>query len=195
MEIRSESIAAIAPALVLAQTQMSVAVKDTKNPFFKSMYADFNSVREAVVPALNANGIMVMQPIVNGSVRTILIHKSGEFVGCDTPIVVSKDRDAQAMGSAISYSRRYGLSALLAVGSEDDDGESAMGRKAVINYASKDHVFFPSGYNNSGKALTDFTKEELKNLSTKIKEESATKSLDPKLLDWANKAEEFLAKN
>lgn len=191
MEIRSESIAAIAPALVLAQTQMSVAVKDSKNPFFKSKYADFNSVREAVVPALNANGIMVMQPIVNGSVRTMLIHTSGEFVGCETPIVVSKEKDPQALGSAISYARRYGLSSLLAVGTEDDDAETAMGRKTN----QKDQVLFPPGYNSSGKSLTDFTKEELNKMCLKIQEESSNKELDQRLLDWAIKAKEFLSKN
>ena len=60
----SETLKAIAPALVKAQSEMSNAVKDAKNPFFKSSYADLNSVREACIPALNKYGITVLQPTV-----------------------------------------------------------------------------------------------------------------------------------
>ena len=55
----------IATALLKAQTEMSNPKKEATNPFFKSKYADLNSVREAVMPVLNANGIVVLQPIVH----------------------------------------------------------------------------------------------------------------------------------
>src|SRR5271166_1651579 len=139
----------LASALLAAQREMSDAVKDSKNPFFKSKYADLNSVREAVTPSLHKYGIALLQPTVivdgpNGRysvVRTTLLHESGESLACDTEIVCSKDRDAQALGSAISYARRYGLSSLLSVGSSDDDAEGTMDRtsngKTTITSAPK----------------------------------------------------------
>lgn len=128
----SANIAKISQAILLAQRSMGDAVKGSKNPFFKSSYADLNSIREAVMPALNANGITVMQPTVYEEgvafVETLLLHESGEFIASVTPIVVAKQNDPQALGSAISYARRYGLQSLLSVGAVDDDGEGAMDR-------------------------------------------------------------------
>lgn len=128
----SETLVKLGPALVKAQRAMSIAKKDSANPFFKSKYADLNAIREAVLPALNENGISVLQittPIDGRPfVRTTLLHESGEFICSDTEILAVKANDPQALGSAISYARRYGLQAMLCVGAEDDDGESAMSR-------------------------------------------------------------------
>jgi hypothetical protein len=129
---RSESIAKIAGALVKAQAAMGNAIKDAKNPFFKSRYADLNAVREAVLPVMNANSISVLQPTVHidgkSFVETILLHESGEFISSLTEIIVGKANDAQQQGSGISYARRYGLQSLANIGADDDDGESAVGR-------------------------------------------------------------------
>jgi hypothetical protein len=129
---RSESIAKIAPAFLKAQKTMGNAIKDSKNPFFKSNYADLNAVREASMPALNENGISVLQPtvVVDGKnyVETILMHESGEFFSSFTAILCAKENDAQGNGSGISYARRYGLQSFVSLGSADDDGEGAMGR-------------------------------------------------------------------
>jgi hypothetical protein len=119
----------IAKALVQAQKEMGNAVKDSKNPFFKSSYADLNSVREACLPELNKNGIVVLQPIcqVEGKsyVKTVLLHESGESLESMTEIVYGKQGDAQAQGSGITYARRYGLQSLVCIGAEDDDGNKA----------------------------------------------------------------------
>lgn len=132
---KSESIAKLAPALLKAQKEMGSAVKDAKNPFFKSKYADINSVREACHPALNANGITVLQPTVEHSgknyVETTLLHDSGEFISGLTEIIFAKANDCQQQGSGISYARRYGLQSLLSLGTEDSDGEGAMDRPAA----------------------------------------------------------------
>lgn len=140
---KSESIVKLSAALLKAQKSMGNAVKDAKNPFFKSSYANLNSVREAVTPALNDNGISVLQPTVeiNGQafVETVLLHESGEWLSGTTAIVVGKANDPQAAGSGISYARRYGLQSLLSIGAEDDDGEAAMGRgKAPSNAPSRE---------------------------------------------------------
>jgi hypothetical protein len=132
MKLTSDSLIKIAPAIVKAQAEMGNAVKDSKNPFFKSKYADLNSVREAVLPAFNKHGISVLQPTIfcDGKkfVQTILIHESGEYFSGVTEILSVKETDAQAQGSGISYARRYGLQALANIGADDDDGNSASGK-------------------------------------------------------------------
>lgn len=130
---KSESIAKLSSALVAAQSKMSDAVKDSANPFFKSKFADLNSVREACTPALNAQKIAILQPVVRDNaghdfVATTLLHESGEWISSLTAIVCAKQNDPQAYGSAISYARRYGLQALVSLGTADDDGEGAMAR-------------------------------------------------------------------
>lgn len=118
-----------AKAFIAAQSEMGNAAKDSNNPFFKSKYADLNSVREACLPALNANGIAVLQPIVQvegkNFVKTLLLHESGESMEGLTEIIYAKQNDAQAQGSGITYARRYGLQSLVNIGAEDDDGNKA----------------------------------------------------------------------
>lgn len=129
---RSESISKIAAALLKAQSSMGNAAKGASNPYFKSSYADLNAIREVVTPALNANGITVLQPTTSSEgksyVETLLLHESGEYLSSLTEITVAKANDPQAAGSAISYARRYGLQSFLSVGAVDDDGEKAMSR-------------------------------------------------------------------
>jgi hypothetical protein len=123
----------IATALLKAQSEMSNPKKGATNPFFKSKYADLNSIREAVIPVLNSNGISVLQPIVHTEnknfVKTILLHESGEFLESLTEIVYNKINDAQAQGSGISYARRYALQSFVCVGADDDDGQKAVQNK------------------------------------------------------------------
>ena len=123
----------IAKALIKAQKNMVNPKKESENPFFKSRYADLNSVREAVIPALNEQGIVVLQPTINiegkNFVRTILLHESGEKIEGDTEILFTKQNDPQAQGSGISYARRYGLQSLVCVGADDDDGNEAASTK------------------------------------------------------------------
>lgn len=125
----------IAKALVKAQSEMSNAVKGSKNPFFKNTYADLNAIREAVTPHLNNNGICVLQPIVQvegkNYVRTMLLHESGESITSDTEIIASQMNNAQSHGSGITYARRYGLQSLICIGSDDDDGTSASNTNQV----------------------------------------------------------------
>jgi hypothetical protein len=120
----------IATALLKAQSEMSNPKKGATNPFFKSKYADLNSIREAVIPILNANGVSVLQPIIHidgkNFVKTILLHESGENLESLTEIIYNKINDAQAQGSGISYARRYSLQSFVCVGADDDDGQKAV---------------------------------------------------------------------
>jgi hypothetical protein len=119
-------------AIVRAQAEMSNALKDSSNPYYKSKYSDFTSVRGASIPALNKYGIAVLQPIIQKDgksyVKTILLHESGSKLEqeCDIEILFGKPNDPQAQGSGITYARRYALQSLLAIASEDDDGNAAI---------------------------------------------------------------------
>ena len=119
----------ISTALVKAQSEMGNPVKGATNPFFKSKYADLNSVREASIPILNKYGISVLQPMVHidgkNFIKTLLLHESGESIESHTEIIYSKLNDAQSQGSGITYARRYGLQSLVCIGADDDDGNSA----------------------------------------------------------------------
>lgn len=139
---KSESIAKLATALLKAQQGMSNASKDAKNPFFKSKYADLNSIREVTIPRLNEAGVVVTQPLGRDAygfyVETTLIHsESGEWMSSQTPVICAKQNDPQALGSAVSYARRYDLQSLMCVGAEDSDAEGAMDRSVAAPKAAE----------------------------------------------------------
>lgn len=126
----------LAQALLKAQKSMVGAVKDSKNPFFKSNYADLGSVIDACMPLLHDNGILIVQPMVvlDGKqyVETRLIHvESGETISGYTLIVTKNENDAQLCGAGQTYARRFGLQSLVVLKSLDDDGNTAAGKVAV----------------------------------------------------------------
>jgi hypothetical protein len=115
-------------ALAKAQSEMGKALKSAPNPHFRSKYADLSEVMDACLPALNANGIAVFQPMReqdgNRYVVTILAHAGGDTIECAVPLIVQKN-DMQGLGSAITYARRYGLMSMAGIAPEDDDGNAA----------------------------------------------------------------------
>lgn len=143
--MQSEQIDQLAAALNKAQSSMSGAVKDTANPFFKSRYADLESVWEACRGPLVENGLSVSQtmvmPDVPGTVvvRTTLMHTSGQWISGDLCMKPVKE-DPQAYGSCITYARRYALAAIVGVYQMDDDGESASGRGESRGEAEKKYI-------------------------------------------------------
>ena len=124
----SPEIAKLALALSKAQFLINGAVMDSDNLFFKSKYADLESVWSAIKKPLHENELAVLQPQgyqgAEFGIFTILTHSSGEFVSGFTP-VKAKDATAQSMGSGISYARRYALASMLGVYQVDDDGNHA----------------------------------------------------------------------
>ena len=129
---RSESIKSLSAALSKAQGSMGGASKDSKNPFFKSNYADLASVVEAVKVPFSENGLSYSQfPFFadgRAGVETILMHSSGEWISSELGLPIAK-QDAQAVGSALTYARRFSLQAIAGIPSEDDDGNSASQRE------------------------------------------------------------------
>ena len=125
----SATVKELATALAIVQGQLTFAKKDSKNPFFKSNYADLESVWDACRDLLSANGLAIMQfpgDYVDGNMTltTVMTHSSGEWVAQNMSLPVSKP-DAQGAGSAITYMRRYALAAIVGVVQADDDGNSA----------------------------------------------------------------------
>lgn len=142
---QSENIHELAAALSKAQGEMQAAIKDKVNPFFKSSYADLGSVWDAARPVLSKNGLCVMQTteFVNDRIVmvTTLAHSSGQWVKSYLPLNPAKN-DSQGVGAAITYLRRYSLSALVGVVcDDDDDGETAVGRgKSHSSHEKKEPV-------------------------------------------------------
>jgi hypothetical protein len=128
-EVIAVSHKGVAAALAAAQAQMGKALKSASNPHFRSRYADLASVMDACLPALNANGIAVVQPTIDDEsgryVETILIHgETDTELKCRVPLIVQKN-DMQGYGSAVTYARRYGLMSMAGIAPEDDDGNAA----------------------------------------------------------------------
>lgn len=151
----SDNLDQLAAALVKAQGSVKSAIRDSQNEFLKSRYADLASVWEACRDALTSNGLAVVQlpGYEPGAARltTMLIHSSGQWIAGEggAPLVGKTSRDgkeappdAQSMGSAITYLRRYGLAAVAGVVQEDDDAEQAVrgkpGRGKVAGGDAKD---------------------------------------------------------
>lgn len=132
----SQTFGALAAALAKAQASISGAVKDSANPFFKSKYADLESVWAACRKPLTDNGLSVIQttqPTKHGLMLvTTLAHSSGEWIRGYMPIL-AKDATAQSQGSGLSYARRYALAALVGVYQTDDDAEAAQGRGFTVD--------------------------------------------------------------
>lgn len=119
----------IAAALVKAQKEFGPALKTSTNPHFKSRYADLSACVEAVIDALNSNGIAMLQKTqhddIGVSVQTVFLHESGECWESGWLHVPAAKQDPQGYGSALTYARRYSLMAACGIAPEDDDGNAA----------------------------------------------------------------------
>ena len=123
----------LATALAAAQCEMQNPRFDKTNPGFRSKYASLAAVRDAVIPILARHGIAVVQNLTttDGGIccTTMLLHKSGQSLISSLPMPAAKF-DAQGLGSAATYARRYGLMAMAGVvGDEDDDGNAFVAKQ------------------------------------------------------------------
>ena len=131
---QTENINELVSALSKAQSKMKPATFNRVNPHFKNRYADFTSCMDACRIPLSDNGLSIMQycETVNEKLMliTMLAHTSGQWIKSHFPLNPAK-MDSQSIGSAMTYAKRYSLSAMLGIVSdeeEDDDGEAAHGR-------------------------------------------------------------------
>jgi ERF superfamily len=128
MSMESEQIADLATALAKAQGVMGPAIINKQNPYFKTRYADLAAVFDAVRKPLADNGLSITQTtqLRDGALilRTTLRHSTGQWIASDYPLPLNAK--PQDLGSALTYGRRYELSAIVGVAAdEDDDGEGA----------------------------------------------------------------------
>lgn len=158
----SNELGLLFEALSKAQGKIENALKDKKNPFFKSNYADLSSVWDACRSPLSSNGLSVIQTVEGNKEQMFLLtwlgHSSGQWMKSKLPLVVAGNTiNPQAIGSAITYARRYALSALVGIcADEDDDGEKAMSRK--------------NGKNNSTHENQDTQEENQEEIKRKLEE-------------------------
>ena len=134
MTIRTaETIINLSKALVETQKELKQPLKDAKNPFFKSEYVPLENVAEAITESATKHGLAFSQYATttetgNVSVGTIVFHESGEFIEFPPLILKPENTKPQSIGSAITYAKRYSLSAVFGITSDkDDDGNKANG--------------------------------------------------------------------
>ncbi len=131
MSTQSPEINKLAEALAKAQAEITGALKESANPFFKSKYADLAAVWDACRTPLSKNGLSVIQTTGRDEfgiyIETTLAHASGQWIKGQLPVQPVKN-DPQGYGSAITYMRRYGLAAITGVAQVDDDGHAANGK-------------------------------------------------------------------
>jgi hypothetical protein len=128
---KSESIKNIAGALVKFQASVSKVAKEANNPFFKSKYASLANILDTIQKPLSECGLAISQFPDANALTTIILHAdSGEWMESSYVMPVAKQNDPQAMGSAMTYARRYALGSILNLNiDDDDDAEKAMGRQ------------------------------------------------------------------
>lgn len=170
------------PALIKAKQSFSRIERDAKNPFLKNKYATLDSILSAVEPALLENGLFITQLVESddrGSyLRTVLYHESGEYLESsryDLPEV----NDSQKFGAAITYARRYQISALLNITADaDDDGNASSGSNTKRK--EKDPTFnTPEEAIEWGVKLTAKTKEEVEQIMASVEPDENGKKKTP----------------
>jgi len=135
--------AKLAKALVKFRGIVKTIGFDSSNPHFKSKFASMAAIHKAINPWLTECGLTVLQQPINPpeghgvGVRTIILHESGESIESDFFLPTMKN-DPQSAGSSVSYARRYAISGVLGlVTDEDEDGEAAMGRRDAVMAPAK----------------------------------------------------------
>lgn len=129
-DVKIQSQGKIAKALAAAQLEMHNPAFDSDNPYFRSKYASLAAIRNACIPVLAKHGIALVQYLsANGKdvlCETRLIHESGESIVGPALTLPAGKTDAQGIGSACTYARRYSMQSVCGlVGDADDDGNAA----------------------------------------------------------------------
>ena len=176
-----ETIKNLAKALVKATAQIEGASKDSMNPHFRNKYADLASVTDAIKKPLNDNGLTYSQIIhrLEGGVgvETLIIHESGETISNGITFVPAPKNDPHGYGSALTYARRYSLSACFGVIQEDDDANGAS-NKLPVQVPAK-----PITKPQPPKAVTKEVKELQPFTEEKYQKLLELHETDPTLLD------------
>ncbi|MGM2633910.1 ERF family protein [Bacillus cereus group sp. Bce040] len=184
---RSETIAKLAKSLVLFNSEVNKIAKDADNPFFKNNYATLDTIIDEIRPILSKHGLSIMQiPSGDGqnvTLKTLLLHESGEWLESDELTMKPVKNDPQAVGSCITYARRYSLAAFLSLNTgEDDDGNSATygkGNKPNQKNNSGQAPNKPQGGGGNGKA----SEKQMKMIHAKIAHVATLTQTDKQMVE------------
>jgi hypothetical protein len=137
--LRNESVGKLASALVQARAAIKHPARNRVNPHFRNKYADLTAVLDAVIPAFTANGLAIIQMVEGKQLVTMLVHTSGEFIS--TTAEIPPYNNAQQLGSALTYLRRYTVQALAGISADDDDdGNEAASVKSNKGHSTSDNA-------------------------------------------------------
>ena len=134
----------LAAALSKAQGKFTAVAKSSDNPFFKSKYAALPDVVQAAAPILSEQGLALTQWIGHNEagqdiLTTYLLHSTGQYL-CDVMVLRLTKQDAQGLGSAVTYARRYSYMAVLGLVADEDDDGNAASAKSRSDHAAKPAV-------------------------------------------------------
>lgn len=159
----------VSAAFVKAQKEFAPALKTSINPHFKSKYVGLDGCVEAVIDALNTNGIALMQKShecdAGVAIETLFIHESGEVLSGGIMRIPANKQDAQGYGSALTYCRRYSLMAACGIAPEDDDGNSASKGKS-----SPPTTIIPASPKTETLGMTDSELSHITDMAQSIRE-------------------------
>jgi len=142
------------------QKEIGVLSKKSENPFFKSDYLDLNDLLNAVKPLLEEKGLILMQPLLDGNVSTVIVDAvDGKLLATSSIAIPSTLTDPQKIGSCITYFRRYTLKSLLAIAEEDDDGNKAAKPTTVVKKVLINEQFTRLLLTNDKKLLQSASKD------------------------------------
>ena len=197
--IKSDSIAELSKALAKFQANVKQPMKDKNNPFFKSKYVPLENVVEAITQEAPKHGLSFVPWALNDEsgrvgVATMLMHESGEFIEFDAVHMKADKETAQGAGALISYLKRYSLSAVFGITSDqDDDGNSASGNKvaksatqAEIGNLKKEIIAFSKLMTEQGKDVKPEQVEQTLNITdyTKLNSQDVKAAVN-KLKGWS----------
>lgn len=185
---KSETIKELASALSKFQNQVpkieldkEVEVQTKSGAKYKFKYATFSNILEKIRSPLSENGLSFSQLVnADGSVTTLLMHSSGEWLSSN--LIITGEKTPQAIGSAITYNKRYSLTSILGIcGDEDDDGNAAQGNQITFGKVQK-NVSPPKNTDNRKivpveKMMNDDFLQALHDLDKKNKNSGITKSI------------------
>jgi hypothetical protein len=140
--LKSDSITELSKALSKFQAEVKNPANSAVNPFFKSKYAPLNEILNDVRPILSKHGLSVIQAPSSEdgeriTITTMLLHNSGEWIQCDALTLKAEKMTPQGAGVCTTYGRRYAISALLGISSEDDDDGNGAEAKKPAPIAAK----------------------------------------------------------
>lgn len=190
MESPQASTKNLDQALLKAQADCAKVVKDQENPFHKSRYASLESVKAAADPSLETNGLCFSSwPGTDGLVCRLSHVKSGEYREWTSPYFMDK-KTPQALGSCVTYLRRYNLVSVLNLVAEDDDGNQASGLSHAKKQDPKREAPPPKRTEPTVYKATPAQKEVLASVFDhyKVTDLEIKKQINKALINWKVKA-------